>query len=74
MQQTKTPKSVRQLTLTDVLTDLELDTLAQNGTFINVNYRCGSKKCSSNEWLPPREFEDCSRADIARSYRLGRGF
>ncbi len=45
----------------------------------NSNYRCSCKKNYSFFTDPysfrrPEEFEDCSRADLKRDYRLGRDY
>jgi hypothetical protein len=74
MYSNETPTKIRQLKLTDVLTDLEIEATPNDGRFINSSYSCGAKTHFHNEWRSKTEIDDCSRADIARSYRLGRGF
>jgi hypothetical protein len=48
----------------------------QNNTFFYSRHRQGCSKRTDpcNPWRLPEEPDDCSRADIARTYRLGAGF
>lgn len=48
----------------------------QNNNFFYSRHRHGCSKRTDpcNPWRLPEEPGDCSRADIARTYRLGDGF
>lgn len=67
-------KTITQLTLTESTGNLI--TVAQTCTTdFNPNYRCRPLHTTFNEWKhTPTDIEDCSRREIAKAYRLGRGY
>ena len=67
-------KTVTQLTLMDSIETLVLldQTQVKN---LDPYYRCRPTHRVFNEWgRGQTDIEDCSRHDIAKSYRLGRGY